>query len=64
MKPIELHVRGGGLVVALDPQQDPAIYMMNPTPEILFWGARVFYRISDTRYEEGCAVTVFTKERR
>ena len=57
---IELHVRGGGLVLALDPQQHLTIYMMNPMPEVLFWRDRVFYRISDTRYEEACAVTVFT----
>ncbi len=61
MKPIELHIRGGGLVVALDPQQDSAIYMMNPMPEILFWGTRIFYRTTDILYEECYAVTVFTK---
>lgn len=60
-EPIEFHIRGGGLVLTLDPAQDPAIYMMNPKPEVLFWGARIFNRISDTRYEEAYAVTVFTK---
>lgn len=59
---IELHIRGGGLVVTLDPKQDPAIYMMNPKPEVLFWGERIFSRVSDTRYEEACTVAVFTRD--
>ena len=60
MESIELHVRGGGLVVVLDSVKDPAIYMMNPRPEVLFWGSRVFCHVTDTRYEEALAVTVFT----
>jgi len=60
-EPIELHIRGGGLVIALDPAQDPAIYMMNPKPEVLFWGERTFYRLLDARYEEACVMSVLTQ---
>lgn len=65
---IELHIKGGGLVVALDPEQDPVIYMMNPKPDLVMWGERVFIKMDDTRfpsgrpvrYEEAFAVVAFT----
>ena len=66
---IELHIKGGGLVVELDPHQDPLIYNMNPKPEIIIWGERIFSIEPDSRwpsgrlvcYEEACATRAFTK---
>ncbi len=67
-KGIQLHVKGGGLVVTLDPDQDPAIYNMNPKPDVIFWGERVFLIDPKTRwpsgiavrYEEICVIHAFT----
>jgi len=57
---IELRARNGGLVVALDPAQDPALYFMKIMAAVIFWGDRIFCRINDTRYEEAFAVHALT----
>lgn len=61
-KKIELHSRSAvmSLVIALEPTEDPLIYLMVKRPELIRWGARIFQRETDYRYVEACEVTAFT----
>lgn len=58
---IELHVKGGGLVIALDPVKDIGLHVMeaNGTTAdvVIVWGSRSFARIAPYHYEEVLAIS-------